>query len=87
MTLVLIAQLINLVATVVTILVFVWVVVSWIAPPYHPIREALDRIVDPLLAPIRRVLPGTGPIDFSPLVLIIGIELLARILSGIILSL
>jgi YggT family protein len=87
MTLVVIAQLINLVANALTILVFIWVVVSWITPPYHPVREALDRIVDPLLAPIRRVLPGTGPIDFSPLVLIIGIELLARILSGIILSL
>jgi len=87
MTLVIIAQLINIIANVLTILVFVWVIVSWIAPPYHPIRETLDRVVEPLLSPIRRVLPATGPIDFSPLVLIIGIALVARILTAIILSL
>jgi len=87
MTLAIVAQLISITASVLTILVFVWVVVSWIAPPYHPVREALDRVVEPLLAPIRRLLPVTGPIDFSPLVLIIAIELGARILNTIILSL
>ena len=82
-----VAQLIGVTGTVLTILVFVWVVVSWVAPPYHPLREALDRVVEPLLAPIRRLLPMTGPVDFSPLVLIILIELAARILSSLILSL
>jgi YggT family protein len=83
----LVAQLIGVTGTVLTILVFVWVVVSWVAPPYHPLREALDRVVEPLLAPIRRLLPMTGPVDFSPMVLIILIELTARILSSLILSL
>ena len=82
-----VAQLIGVTGTVLTILVFVWVVVSWVAPPYHPLREALDRVVEPLLAPIRRLLPMTGPVDFSPLVLIILIELAARILSSLILPL
>ena len=82
-----VAQLIGVTGTVLTILVFVWVVVSWVAPPYHPLREALDRVVEPLLAPIRRLLPMAGPVDFSPMVLIILIELAARILSSLILSL
>ena len=85
--LVILAQVIGVTGTVLTILVFVWVVVSWVAPPYHPLREALDRVVEPLLAPIRRLLPMTGPVDFSPLVLIILIELAARILSSLILAL
>jgi YggT family protein len=85
--LLILAQVIGATGTVLTVLVFVWVVVSWIAPPYHPLREALDRVVEPLLAPIRRLLPATSPVDFSPMVLIILIELVARILSSIVLSL
>jgi YggT family protein len=87
MSLVFIAQLISLTASVLTILVFIWVVLSWIMPPYHPLREALDRVVEPMLAPIRRVLPMAGGVDFSPMILIIAIELSARILNNLILSL
>jgi len=87
MTLLLLAQLISLVANVMTILVFIWVIASWLLAPYHPVREALDRIVEPLLAPIRRLLPMTGPMDFSPMILIIVIVLGARILSSLILAL
>jgi YggT family protein len=87
MSLVLLAQLISLTANVLTILVFIWVIASWILAPYHPVREALDRIVEPLLAPIRRLLPMTGPVDFSPMVLIILIFVAARILNSLILSL
>ncbi len=86
MSLLLLAQLISLTATILSILVFIWVVLSWIMPPYHPLREALDRVVQPMLMPIRRVLPMAGPVDFSPMILIILIELLARILNSIILS-
>ena len=43
MSLLLLAQLINITANVLTVLVFVWVIVSWILAPTHPIREALDR--------------------------------------------
>ena len=87
MSLVLLAQLISITANVLTILIFVWAIASWILAPYHPVREALDRVVEPLLAPIRRMLPMTGPIDFSPMILIILIVLAARILNMLILSL
>jgi YggT family protein len=86
MSLVILAQLIGITATVVTLLVFIWVVITWVLPPYHPLREALDRVVEPMLAPIRRVLPMTGSIDFSPMILIILIELGSRILTSLILS-
>jgi YggT family protein len=68
--------------------VFVWVVIasallSFILPPYHPVREALDRIVDPFLNPIRRIVPLAGAMDFSPLILILLVQLIARILIGL----
>jgi len=64
---------------------FIWIVIassilSFFLPPYHPVREALDRIVDPFLMPIRRVMPAAGTLDFSPLVLILAIQLVARLL-------
>ena len=41
------AQMIGLLANLLIILIFLWVIVSWILPPYHPLREALDRLVEP----------------------------------------
>jgi YggT family protein len=80
------AQMISLLTTLVIIVIIVWVIVTWILPPYHPLREALDRIVEPMLAPIRRVLPATGAIDLSPMILIILIELISGILTRLLYS-
>lgn len=80
-------QMIRLVATILTWIVIASALLSFILPPYHPVREALDRIVDPLLNPIRRVVPMAGTFDFSPLILILVIDLLSRILIAILLPL
>ena len=79
-------QLIGLITNILIILIFVWAILSWILPPYHPVREALDRIMNPLLAPIRRVVPLAGMIDFSPMILMILIELISRVLINIVLT-
>lgn len=47
------------------------------------IWKALNAILEPILRPIRKVLPDTGAIDFSPMVLIIGLNLLTILLDGI----
>jgi YggT family protein len=86
MSLVVLAQMIGLLANLLIILIFIWVIVSWILPPYHPVREALDRIVDPMLAPIRRIVPLVGMMDLSPMILMILIELLSRVLINVLLS-
>jgi YggT family protein len=86
MSLVYLAQMIGLLSNLVAILVIIWVVVTWVLPPYHPLRELLDRIIDPMLAPIRRVLPMAGMIDLSPMILIILVTLVSRILISLLLS-
>ena len=45
--------------------------------------RALDRITEPLYRPIRRLLPDFGGIDFSPLVLLILIQVLRKLLEGV----
>jgi YggT family protein len=82
-----IIRVINLLVTVITWLVIVKVILSYFMSPYHPIRESIDRIVEPLLEPIRRILPQTGMIDFSPLVLIILLQVLEFVLRNLLLSL
>ena len=72
--------------------VFTWVVIaasllSFFMPPYHPVREALDRIVAPFLTPIRRIMPSTGTLDFSPMVLILLVWLVQALLTSILRSL
>jgi YggT family protein len=71
---------INLIARVLWVVIFASVLLSYVLPPYHPVREALDRITEPLLTPIRRLMPQTGMIDLSPMVLIILIEVIRFIL-------
>ena len=79
-------QLINIIAQLITLLVIVQVALSYFMAPYHPVRQAIDRVVEPLLAPIRRILPQTGMLDFSPLILIILVQIIARLLVGLIAS-
>lgn len=66
-----------------SLLVIVHVILSFFMSPYHLIRQTVDRLVEPLLAPIRHILPQTGVFDFSPLVLLILIQLIAGILISI----
>lgn len=56
-------------------------ILSWISPLAHgPLIEILVRISEPLMRPIRNILPNFSGFDFSPLVLIIGLKLLTIIL-------
>ena len=56
------------------------VVVSWTnVPRDNPIVRFIDAVTEPVLEPIRRVLPEMGGVDFSPVVLIVGLRLLVGI--------
>lgn len=60
------------------------VVVSWVGlPPTNPLVSFLSTLTEPLLAPLRNVLPDLGGLDFSPFVLLVGL----RILRGLVLAL
>lgn len=71
--------------------VLAWVILSWIpTSSTHPLGKVnvfLDRIIYPVILPLRRVIPplrlGGGMLDLSPIVLLIGIRLLMGVASRI----
>jgi YggT family protein len=65
-----------------TALVFVYALMSFIAPgAYSPVASLLASLCEPLLRPVRRVLPVAGGLDFSPLVAIIGLQALRILIT------
>ena len=78
----LLCQLVNLYA-----LVIVLRAVSSFFPinsssPFAPVVSILYRLTEPVFAPVRRVLPQTGPFDFSPLVVLLVIQLVVPRILG-----
>jgi YggT family protein len=77
---------IQLAGFILTLVVLIDVVLSFFMSPFAPLRRTLDSLVDPMLAPIRRVVPPVGMFDFSPLVLIILIQIIEEILVRVLLA-
>ena len=89
------------IATIVSVLIQVYeflllirVLLSWInVDPYrpvidHPLVDILQRITDPVLAPLRRLIPPIGgAVDISPVVALIILEIVRRILVSVLVGL
>ncbi len=69
-----------LVVRLLSLVIIVQVILTYFMSPYHPIRQFIDRLVEPMLAPIRRFIPVIGMVDFSPLVLLILVQVIGQIL-------
>ncbi len=77
-----IVRIINLLANLLVLLVIADSALSFFLSPYHPLRNAIGRVVNPLLAPIRRIVPLVGTLDLSPVILIILVEILSYALTS-----
>ena len=62
------------------VLLIVYVVMSWVQAR-SPISDIITRLCEPLLAPLRRVLPQLGGLDLSPLVLLVGLQIALMVLG------
>ena len=64
---VLAGRLLEALINIICILIFLRAVISWVNPdPFNPLVQFLNRATDPILAPIRRLIPSLGPVDISP---------------------
>jgi len=72
--------LINLAYYALVILIFARIILSFVNVGPYEFRELVYRLTEPLLAPVRNILPPMGGLDFSPMIVIIVAELLRRFL-------
>ncbi len=66
-------------ANILSLLIIADTLLSWVLSPTHPVREVFGRISQPLYAPIRRVIPPIGMMDFTPLVLLLLVQVLQQV--------
>jgi YggT family protein len=64
------------------VLIIANVVLSWVGRG-SPTQYMLTEILNPLLAPIKRIMPKMGPLDLSPLILLVAIQIAQIVLSNI----
>ncbi len=61
--------------------IFVQVIASWVAPgSYNPALALIDSITNPLLKPLRAVLPPLGGLDLTPMIALVGLQLAQMLL-------
>jgi YggT family protein len=66
------------------IVMLIRVVFSWVSPyPTNAVTRLAYRVTEPILAPVRRILPPMSGIDLSPLVVMLGAYLLISVLRNI----
>lgn len=83
---------IDLLLRLLTILIFVRVIASWIrVSPYHPTWGPILRFIyqatDPIMEPVRRLIPPMGGLDWSPLIVLFGLNFLRNIIVQVLVGL
>jgi YggT family protein len=69
------------------LLIFIYVLSSWIRLPYSPwlrrVQDFLRDVCEPYLRLFRRILPSFGPLDLSPVVAVVVLVILMRVVDTI----
>jgi len=76
-------SLILLLSGLLELLVIAYVILSYVMDRYHPVRVWVNSIVEPMLMPIRQVIPPVGMLDLSPMVLLILIQIISNLILKI----
>ncbi len=81
-------QLLNAAISLLTLIVFAAVIISWLrafgvrVPYYHPIVRAIEQTYEAMVRPIRRAFPTSGGgLDFAPMIIIILLIILRRLIA------
>ena len=62
--------------------ILIMVIASFLAPGnYNPALALIQQLLEPIMAPIRRIMPSMGPLDLSPMVVILIIIVVQNVLS------
>jgi YggT family protein len=71
----------NFILIMFTLLILARVLMSWVqVDPYHPVAQFIIQATEPFLKPVREVLPPAGGFDFSPIVVLIIVQVVGNII-------
>lgn len=77
-------ELILLITQLYSMVLLARVLMSWVqVDPYSPVAQTLYQLTEPVLAPVRNALPPVSGLDFSPIVAMIGIQVLGSLLASL----
>jgi YggT family protein len=84
-----ITALVSLLFRVYSILILIRVLLSWVSvSPFHPAVRVLHQVTDPVIVPLRRLIPPIGgTVDVSPIAALILLEIVHRILVSLLVGL
>ena len=72
----------ELLCEVLTLLILIRVVVSWVSPGHtNTLTNILYQVTEPILGTLRRIIPRVGVLDFSPMVAVILLQVIATLLT------
>ncbi|GAB4264352.1 MAG: YggT family protein [Candidatus Promineifilaceae bacterium] len=85
------ASTINMLFRIYSFIIIARVIVSWVrVSPYHPTWGPVVRFIyqatEPLMEPVRRFLPAMGGLDFSPIIVLLGLDLIRTLVVGMLLG-
>ena len=77
--------LVDLFFTLLSLAILARVLLSWVrVSPYHPAVEFLYQITEPILAPLRRIIPSVSMVDISPIIAMLLLQIIQQVLVEII---
>jgi YggT family protein len=81
-------QFVRVFVAIYVLLIFIWVLFSWIRVPYSrtfsTVQQFLDEVVSPYLRLFRGRIPTIGPIDISPIVAVVALFVAAALVNYVI---
>lgn len=69
-----------LLCQVLTLIILIRVILSWFSPPNNMFVSIIYHITEPILSPMRRIIPRVGPFDFAPLIAVVLLQLIYYLL-------
>lgn len=80
---IILVQVVAILANLLTLFIIVDSLLSFVLPPYHPVRAFTGRVLNPIYAPLRRVIPPLGMFDLTPIIVLILIQVIERFLLSL----
>jgi YggT family protein len=75
------ATTIELIISLYSFIILARVLMSWVnIDPYSPLARAIYNLTEPVLAPVRNILPPVAGLDFSPIVVFLLLQVVGQIL-------